>query len=536
MSNPDEKTAVEQFGTGDKHFGVATLMATMPGLPMLGHGQLEGFSERYGMEFSRAAWDEPIDDGMLARYEREIVPLLHRRGIFAGSRDFLLFDVVGDDGSVREDVFAYSNIGPGGERSLIVYNNRYGGTDGRIRESVGFSAVDPASGERGLRRRSLADGLGIWLGGPDEPGLEGLFVRARSAIAGLEYLWPARDLVVGGMWLDLGPYDYRVYLDWATVRDADGRWARLHASLGGRGVPSLDGELLDIELVPVHEALAAVLDGADSNAAETLIAAVRGATGARRGAPDATVAEAIRSGVVAVDGMSFEDPTAAAAFRARAAIEPLGRLGDAGDTRDTARAWFSELRLGPALVRTLGADAPTPGRVGRVDPERAAHRTWLLLGLTRPDQLPAGDRAPALHLAEAWLADPDVAAYLDVHESDGIRWLSAERLAEIADWVLALDVLDAPPRPSRRRSAPATGTAGSAIVALRRTAREAGYRVDEWLRLLAPRDGSRRAGTTKTAKAAPKPAAKAAAPNTQSAAVADHRGDGPSQTGRRRGA
>ena len=33
MNNPDEKTAVEQFGKGDKYFGVATLMITMPGLP-----------------------------------------------------------------------------------------------------------------------------------------------------------------------------------------------------------------------------------------------------------------------------------------------------------------------------------------------------------------------------------------------------------------------------------------------------------------------------------------------------------------------
>jgi hypothetical protein len=58
MSNPDEKTAVDQFGTGDKYFGIATLMATMPGLPMIGHGQVEGFAEKYGMEFRRAYWDE----------------------------------------------------------------------------------------------------------------------------------------------------------------------------------------------------------------------------------------------------------------------------------------------------------------------------------------------------------------------------------------------------------------------------------------------------------------------------------------------
>ena len=31
MSNPDEKTALEQFGKGDKYFGVATVLATLPG-------------------------------------------------------------------------------------------------------------------------------------------------------------------------------------------------------------------------------------------------------------------------------------------------------------------------------------------------------------------------------------------------------------------------------------------------------------------------------------------------------------------------
>ncbi|HNO95273.1 MAG TPA: alpha-amylase family glycosyl hydrolase, partial [Anaerolineales bacterium] len=53
MNNPDEKTAVEQFGKGDKYFGVCTVLATLPGLPMFGHGQVEGYSEKYGMEFRR---------------------------------------------------------------------------------------------------------------------------------------------------------------------------------------------------------------------------------------------------------------------------------------------------------------------------------------------------------------------------------------------------------------------------------------------------------------------------------------------------
>ena len=81
MSNPDEKTAVEQFGKGDKYFGVATVLATLPGLPMLGHGQVEGFGEKYGMEFRRATLDEQPDQWLVARHEREIFPLLHRRGL-----------------------------------------------------------------------------------------------------------------------------------------------------------------------------------------------------------------------------------------------------------------------------------------------------------------------------------------------------------------------------------------------------------------------------------------------------------------------
>jgi len=51
MSNPDEKPAIEQFGREDKYFCVATMLATMPGLPMFGHGQIEGYHEKYGMEY-----------------------------------------------------------------------------------------------------------------------------------------------------------------------------------------------------------------------------------------------------------------------------------------------------------------------------------------------------------------------------------------------------------------------------------------------------------------------------------------------------
>ncbi|MFQ5900542.1 MAG: alpha-amylase family glycosyl hydrolase, partial [Thermodesulfobacteriota bacterium] len=134
MNNPDEETAVAQFGKDDKYFGTCMMMVTMPGLPMFGHGQIEGFSEKYGMEYRHAYWDEQPDTNMLRRHEQEIAPLLLRRHLFAGVENFLLYDFFTPEGSVNEDVFAYSNR-VGDERTLMVYHNRFNTAKGWIRTS-----------------------------------------------------------------------------------------------------------------------------------------------------------------------------------------------------------------------------------------------------------------------------------------------------------------------------------------------------------------------------------------------------------------
>ena len=112
MSNPDERTAIDQFGSGDKFFGVATLMATLPGLPMFGHGSVEGFTEKYGMEYYRPRFEEWPNHWLVERHNREIAPLLHRRSLFAESDNFLLYDFWHSGGGVNENVFAYSNQSP----------------------------------------------------------------------------------------------------------------------------------------------------------------------------------------------------------------------------------------------------------------------------------------------------------------------------------------------------------------------------------------------------------------------------------------
>ncbi|NTV46482.1 MAG: alpha-amylase, partial [Chlorobiales bacterium] len=92
MNNPDEDTAIAQFGKDDKYFGVCLMMATMPGLPMFGHGQVEGFTEKYGMEYQRAYYNEQPDSHLIARHEREIFPVLKKRYLFAEVDHFYLYD------------------------------------------------------------------------------------------------------------------------------------------------------------------------------------------------------------------------------------------------------------------------------------------------------------------------------------------------------------------------------------------------------------------------------------------------------------
>jgi glycosidase len=252
MNNPDEKTAVEQFGTGDKYFGIATVMSTMPGLPMFGHGQVEGFAEKYGMEFRRAYWDERPNDGLIGRHEWQVFPLLHRRRLFAEVRDFRFYDVDDDAGFVNEDVFAYSNR-RGDDRSLVVYHNRFGSMRGRIRTSVSF-AEKGADGEKQLRRTSLAEGLGLG----DDPGA---VVVYRDSLAGLEYIRETSDLRDNGFRVELDAYATHVYLDWRVVTgSAAGEYRALAVELGGNGVPSVERALVERRLRPLHDAAAILLN------------------------------------------------------------------------------------------------------------------------------------------------------------------------------------------------------------------------------------------------------------------------------------
>jgi hypothetical protein len=247
MSNPDERTAIDQFGTGDKYFGTCTLLATLPGLPMFGHGQIEGFTERYGMEFKQAKMDESPTQHLVDRHQREIAPLLKKRYIFAGSSNFTLYDFWNGYGSVDENVFAYSNRF-GDERSLVLYNNRYEATSGTIHISAGF--MDKGSGN--MRQRSLSEGLGLSTA-------DSLVIAYRDT-HGLEYLRRAADINSRGLNFSLGGFQSIVLLGWQELwPNAEWPWDRLCDSLQGRGVRNIHDEMTRMRLRPLHDALREVI-------------------------------------------------------------------------------------------------------------------------------------------------------------------------------------------------------------------------------------------------------------------------------------
>ncbi|MFL5642315.1 MAG: alpha-amylase [Chloroflexota bacterium] len=469
MSNPDEKTALEQFGKGDKYFGVATVLATLPGLPMLGHGQVQGFGEKYGMEFRRAMLDEQPDPWLVERHEREIFPLLHRRAWFAEAADFLLYDFVTPDG-VDEAVLAYSN-GSGPDRSLVLYHTRFASTRGRIHRSARYAVKSP-DGSKRIVRRTLADGLGL-------PGDASMFVTFRDSRTRLEYVRSCAEIRERGLEFSLDAYGSHVFWEFREVHDGiAGQWSRLAARLGGAGVRSLDEAMRELQLEPVHAPLRAVFEDAARPGAETgpaatpervtaLYTSVAEATGVPASAADELAATAAERTAAAPSSTAVgPDPLDRAALFAWLVLEPMGRLAPTGDPAATTRAWYDELRLAAPLaqgLRRFGLDEASAWQV--------ADRVRVLLALARPSTVSGTAQSRDVKLLSAWLADATVRTALGVNTWEGVEYVDRERVIDLARWAAMLDTLIADPE--------ATDTAFQTRIG--EMAEAAGYRVDALL-------------------------------------------------------
>ena len=274
MNNPDEKTAVEQFGKGDKYFGVATLMATLPGLPMFGPRPVRGVRREVRHGVPAGVLDEQPDQWLIDAPRARDRARCSTGGATSPRRATSCCTTsCADGGGVDEHVFAYSN-GPAPSRSLVVYHNRYAETSGWIRDSAAYAVKDG--------RRVEAAGAADAGGGPRAaPTDRRTTAGSRSASSGpaLEYLRSvARDPRARPARRAARVRD-RVFWEMRELVDSAGVWGRLAERLGGRGVPSLEGALRELELTPVHDALRAVIAEPARPTVERLVAAVAEATG-----------------------------------------------------------------------------------------------------------------------------------------------------------------------------------------------------------------------------------------------------------------
>lgn len=424
MNNPDEDTAEAQFGRGDKYFGVCMLMATLPGLPMFGHGQIEGYTEKYGMEYRRAYRNEQPDPYLVARHEREIFPILHRRRIFSGAAHFALFDFIAPEGHVDENVYAYTNR-HGTERALIFFHNAYRSTRGGVCVSVGIN--EGSADVPQLRQRGLGETLGLHASDT------GYYIL-RDEIAGVEYLHHSRALCEHGLHTELGPYQCRVFLEWREVHDHDLSWGQLHQRLQGRGVASMAEAYKELFLRDVldpfdqlmrPESLRGRLLGDDATEAELdryedALEAFYAAANARLGGISSIDAELSPMGDTVGVVMPEIDHDDLPCVLLQGDLRPLG-LGEPLEAGLSAAAIVRDWLLAKHVQAGLSG-------IGMEEPRATdlAHLTVLLL--EAPALVVALDTAVWGPVLYRLFESPEARALLRVHPFGGKRWLDRDQL------------------------------------------------------------------------------------------------------------
>ena len=520
MNNPDEETAIAQFGKGDKYFGICTMLATMPGLPMFGHGQIEGLAEKYGMEYRRAYWDEQPDSGLVQRHEREIFPLLRRRHLFAEVRDFLLYDFFTPEAYVNEDVYAYSNRA-GDERTLVVYHNKYADARGWIRTSVAYS-VKTGNGERTLVQKSLGEGLGLH----DD---ENYFCIFRDHVAGLDYIRSSRDLYRQGLYVELGAYKHHVFLDFREVRDNDWhQYAHLAAYLNGRGVPSIDEALKEIFLQPVHHPFkelvnadmfqrlmdarvtqpdgqldVSLVDEVEEKTAHLLSEAkqLTGGTG-----DEAAITRDIRRKLEAILQLAalesryattrsskyksaanylsetlHDDPVTWGGVLSWLFVHSLGKILTEVDYEGQSRSWIDEWLLGKIItgvLRDLGLDDVRAWHTVTVIKLLTTHQRWF--------ETQVSEKTPAYQILESWLRDSEVQGFLQVNRYQDVLWFNQEAFEQLLWWMLlvATIVLNAEPDRSTTEMTEEIVQCYDIIQQLRQAEQQSEYQVEKLLAAL----------------------------------------------------
>jgi hypothetical protein len=351
-------------------------------------------------------------------------------------------------------------------------------------------------------RRSEGDrgrSLGEALAAPADDG----YLAFRDVVGGLEYLRAGRELHDQGLYFELGAYDLHVFLDFREVRGD--RYRMLAKRLSGRGAPSLDDALAELELAPVLDPFRRLMSGDSLRR----LASVR-ATGGRGESPEAvladiapdlrTLVEAVRdrvggqgdtAAVVAAISSDLETVLRSPARSVRGRHldrwlgEDLGRwatlqawvvtrgLKSVTDDRSGDRQvgrWIDDWLLDRSLtgaLRELGVDDDTARRMAAAVRVVAVCQGWYENGATGSDG--------ARQVVHRVVDDPEGHRLLGIHTHDDVVWFRAEGFEEFVGWLLTATIVDSAGDPRT------FGRADRIAQLLSEAAEASGYRVAELL-------------------------------------------------------
>lgn len=454
MSNPDEQTAVEQFGKDDKYFGVATLMVTLPGLPMFAHGQVEGFKEKYGMEYQRAYYNETPDEWLIRRHEHEVFPLTKKRYLFSQVHDFEFYDFIDDRGGVNEDVIAYSNKA-GEERAVVFFHNTFAECSGHINHSL-----QKAINEQGnVRSVPIARSLQLR---PDER----IFYRFRNRKTDLEYLVAGSTLTEHGFRIRLHAFEYAVFMDFRELYDATGELRSIADRLNGLGTSTLDAELNAVRLRPFHSvietAMAGPFDSTFPARYGTILTELSAVLGTPIDIPSAHAATALLQERIvglqqnaAMEQKGGKETSKSPKGVASEIITPLhaalfhcavdcSRAVGSQIRKPGSFNIFEQLQLEPCFQRVLersGTSTEAAARTVRI--------IRILVSLYDAMHVSAGDAASVV---ETLLGNYDAANFIGVNQYQDIWYYNKEQFDVMVRWYVAAQSIVKAPEQSLQKS------------------------------------------------------------------------------------
>jgi hypothetical protein len=410
-------------------------------------------------------------------------------------KDFLLYDFYTAEGSVNEDVFAYSNIS-GEDRSLVIYHNRFADTRGWIRSSAAYSVKTGQGDGRQILRKSLGEGLGLH-------GEVNYFTIFRDQISGLEYIRSSREIHEQGFYAELGAYKYLIFLQFREVMDNEWhQYSQLNAFLNGRGVPSIEDALKEIVLQPVlhpfrqlanagsfrwlvdnqlsqpdGEVDPEVLSEVEQKAVNLLREINSLSQAGQEEERLLEIAAEIRKKINAIlefpvrlkndnleqDGQNLLLET----LIGWACVHALGMVMGAEEAPARSRSWIDEWLLGRILASTfedMGMEEGTAWREVELIRILTSHQDWF--DIEKPEEV------QAFQILRTWLEDSDVQRFIQVNRYQGVLWFNHESFEELLEAMLSIVIVSLLASSGEQDLDPDGGASTNRILAPRQIIRE----------------------------------------------------------------